>query len=103
MQNMQKGMVMLEREIEQYLVQRVEALDGWALKYTSSTENGLPDRLCMIPGGHLGWVELKRPRIKPRPLQIEQMKRLKKLGQHVVVIDSKRKVDAFINYYRRRK
>lgn len=89
---------MTEHEIEQYLVDEVGAYGGWCLKYTSSIERGLPDRLCMFPSGKSVWVELKRPGKKPTPIQHLQLTRLKQYNQTAIVIDSKRKVDTLIAY-----
>lgn len=94
----QQGGSMTEHEIEQYLVDEMDAYGGWCLKYTSSVERGLPDRLCMFPSGKSVWIELKRPGKKPSPLQCLQISRLKRYGQTALVIDSKRKVDTVIAF-----
>ena len=53
--------MMRERDIERYLVERVKALGGMCIKFTSPNRRGVPDRIVMLPGGVLHWVELKRP------------------------------------------
>lgn len=87
---------MRERDIEAYLRDRVKAVGGWAPKWTSPGNSGVPDRIVFLPGGHSVLVELKAPGEKPRPLQLNQHKRLRELGQDVRVIDSKEQVDALL-------
>lgn len=87
---------MRERDIEAYLRERVKAAGGWAPKWTSPGNSGVPDRIVFLPGGHSVLVELKAPGGKPRPLQLAQHKRLRELGQDVRVIDSREQVDNLI-------
>ena len=88
-----------EAQIERYCVEQIKKRGGWALKYTSSTEAGLPDRLCIFPSGKQVWVEFKRPnRHTLDPLQKIQCAKLKKLNQSVVMINSFSKVSKLIDY-----
>ncbi|NWL89997.1 VRR-NUC domain-containing protein [Paenibacillus sp. 79R4] len=84
---------MRERDIETYLRDRIKAVGGWAPKWTSPGNSGVPDRIVFLPGGHTIFVELKAPGGKPRPLQLAQHKRLRGLGYDVRVIDSREQVD----------
>ena len=92
---------MREKQIEKYLVEQVEAIGGRAIKLTSSANRGLPDRMCLLPGSRIWFVELKTPTGKLSALQAKQILSLRKLGQNVTIIDSIKKVDIFI--HRRRK
>lgn len=87
---------MKEKAIEDYLRNRVKASGGIAYKFTSPGNAGVPDRLVLIPGGRVVFVELKAPGKKPTALQKLQQKRIVSLGCEVLVIDSKEKVDEFI-------
>ncbi|MFU1797481.1 VRR-NUC domain-containing protein [Paenibacillus azoreducens] len=87
---------MREREIEAYLRDRVKAAGGWAPKWTSPGNNGVPDRIVFRPDGRIIFVELKAPGGKPTQLQLAQHKRLRELGQDVRVIDSREQVDAML-------
>ena len=49
---------------------------------------GAPDRLVMLPGATLWWVELKAPGKKPTKAQRHEHERMGRMGQHVFVIDS---------------
>lgn len=87
---------MRERDIEAYLRDRVKAVGGWAPKWVSPGNSGVPDRIVFLPGGRIVFVELKATGEKPRPLQLVQHKRLRELGQDVRVIDSREQVDDLI-------
>lgn len=84
---------MLEREIEAYLVRRVAQRGGKAYKFVSPGNAGVPDRLVVLPGGKVFFVECKAPGEKPRPLQVAQISKLERLGCRVFVIDSKERID----------
>ena len=55
------GGMELERDIEQRLVWHVERLGGKAWKFTSPAMRGVCDRLVLLPGGAVWFVELKTP------------------------------------------
>lgn len=82
-----------EKSIERYLVTKVELLGGKALKYYNAHSTGYPDRLCLLPGGVVFWVELKSKGKKLRPLQEHRHEMLRALGQKVLVCDSLEQVD----------
>lgn len=84
---------MRERDIEQYLYNRVKTAGGVAYKWVSPGNNGVPDRIVMLPGVPDVFVELKAPGGKPAALQIAQHRRLRALGRRVEVVDSKEQVD----------
>ncbi|MED5019317.1 VRR-NUC domain-containing protein [Paenibacillus chibensis] len=87
---------MREQVVEFYLRDQVKAAGGTAYKWTSPGNSGVPDRIVILPGGRIVFVELKKPGGKPTKLQLVQHKRLRALGCDVRVIDSKESVDAFI-------
>lgn len=84
---------MLEKDIEQYLRNRVKALKGVAYKFTSPGNAGVPDRIVLLPNGNITFVELKAPGKRTRPIQDRQIDRIEKLGFQVYVMDSKEQVD----------
>ena len=79
---------MRERDIERHLVKRVKELGGEIRKAEWIGRSGAPDRRVMLPGRTPVWVELKAPGVKPRPLQIREHNRMRRLGELVEVIDS---------------
>lgn len=88
---------MRERDIEDYLVKRVNAMGGEVRKVKWIGRRGAPDRLVMLPdwepspGNRYArsyWVELKAPGEKPKPHQAREHERMRAMGQRVEVIDS---------------
>jgi len=78
---------MREKQVEQKLVKAVKAAGGLCPKFVSPGTAGMPDRLVLLPGGRILFVEVKAPGKKPRPLQIHRHEQLRALGFRVVVID----------------
>ena len=62
--------------------------------------HGVPDRLVVLPGGKVGFAELKRPGEKTRKLQDKQIKFLNSLECYVAVIDSEEDIENFIKELR---
>ena len=87
---------MRERKIEKELAARTRAMGGIAPKFTSPGFDGMPDRLVLLPGGRMGFVELKAPGRKPRPLQLARHRLLRRLGFKVFVIDGIEQIDSVL-------
>lgn len=87
---------MKEQFLEKKLVQAAKNHEGWAMKLVSPGTSGVPDRLLLMPGGIAAFVEVKAPGKKPRPLQIAQMNKLKKLGFPVFVLDDADQIHTII-------
>ena len=51
---------MEESKIEKYLKSKVEKLGGECLKFNSGVV-GVPDRIVILPGGKITFIELKAP------------------------------------------
>lgn len=77
---------MRERDIEKKLVHEIRRMGGEAYKWTSPGNDGVPDRIVMLPGGKLIFVELKADDGTLRPVQRVQIGRIRKLGQEVHVV-----------------
>ena len=84
---------MRESTIEKKLVTEVKARGGMAAKFVSPSMNGMPDRLVLLPGGRMGFVELKAPGKKPRLVQELRMRQLRRLGFLVAVVDKPEQID----------
>ena len=82
---------MRESRIERALVDAVKKQGGIAFKFTSQTMNGVPDRL--LPGGQIGFVELKAPGKQLRLLQKKRKAQLEALGFPVFVVDRMELID----------
>ena len=91
---------MREKAIEQNLVQTVKATGGIAPKFTSPGFDGMPDRIVLLPGGHMAFVEVKTPGERPRPLQIARHELLRRLGFKVYVLDDERQIGGLLDEIR---
>ena len=78
---------MREKTTERKLTEAVRAMGGIAPKLVSPGFDGMPDRLVLLPGGRLAFVEVKRHGEKPRPLQEARHGMLRRLGFKVYVLD----------------
>lgn len=89
---------MLESEIEKYLVKRVKQIGGKAYKFTSPAHRGVPDRILVLPRGHVIFCEVKNERGRLSVLQQIELQWMKSLGHRVVVVYSIEDVDALMEY-----
>lgn len=87
---------MEESRLERRLKKAIENLDGVALKLTVPNKRGMPDRMILLPGGRIYFVEMKAPGEKPRLLQRKRAKQLKALGFSVYCLDSDEAIDNFL-------
>ncbi len=78
---------MREKTIESKLVKAVKEKGGIAPKFVSPGLDGVPDRLVLLPGGKIAFIELKATGKKLRPLQVRRKRQLEKLGFSVYCID----------------
>lgn len=89
---------MLERNIEAYLRDKASGAGGRAYKFVSPANSGVPDRIVMLPGGRIAFVELKAPGKKATPLQVNQQRFITRMGLPVFTIDNKKDVDELIQH-----
>ena len=87
---------MRETIIERHLrIVVTTKLHGECLKFTSPGRRHVNDRLVILPGGRVWFIELKQPGAKPRPGQVRFHGRLAVLKCNTVVLDTKEKIDAW--------
>lgn len=87
---------MRESEVEKLLVGGIRKLGGRAFKWVSPGNDGVPDRIVVLPGLPAVFVELKTVTGKLTPLQRVQLKRLRDMGQAVRVLYGEREVAEFL-------
>jgi len=88
-----------EKLIERKLTAKLREIGGWSIKILSVHINGLPDRLCLLPGGRLFFAEVKTTKKKPEKIQLHVHKRLRKLGFRVEVIDKSAQIFEILKQY----
>ncbi len=91
---------MREKHIEQKLSKAVKTEGGLAIKFSSPGFDGVPDRLLLLPGRHVAFVEIKTHGMKPRPLQVKRKRQLEALGFSVYVIDDEGQIGGILNEIR---
>jgi hypothetical protein len=90
-------MTQLEKDIERKLRVMVENRDGLCLKWVCPGWAGVPDRIVLLPGGRVVFVELKRPKGgKLSPMQKRWAKVLRDLGFRHWVIWNQEDLDDFL-------
>lgn len=78
---------MRESEVEKAFVDAVKTAGGQAMKFTSQTMNGVPDRLVLLLGGKCAFVELKAPGKQMWLLQRKRRLQIQALGFPVFCVD----------------
>ena len=88
---------MLEKDIERKLIKPIRSLGGLCLKFVTPGFTGVPDRIILLPGGMIRFVETKQPGKKERARQRLVHGLLRKLGFIVYsTVDSAEKIDRII-------
>ena len=88
---------MREKTIEKKLADAVKTRGGLAAKFTSPGFDGMPDRIVLMPGGRMAFVEVKAPDKAPRPLQESRHRMLRQLGFRVYVLDDSSQIGGILD------
>ena len=88
---------MREKQVEQKLVRAVKARGGICPKFVSPGFDGMPDRIVLLPGGRMAFVEVKAPGKAPRPLQEARHRLLRQLGFKVYVLDDEDQIGGILD------
>jgi hypothetical protein len=89
----------MEKRIEYRLRDLVKALGGLALKLIAAGFTGLPDRLVLMPGGRVYFVELKNGsagRLSARQEVVHKI--LERLGFKVWVVKDEKTLQEFLDH-----
>lgn len=87
---------MKEYAVEKYLILVTRAHGGMCIKFTSPGTSGVPDRIVILPGGKIGFVETKAPGRRPRLLQRVVIRDLYRQGCRVATIDNLKSAEGFV-------
>lgn len=88
---------MREKTTEAKLVKAVKSMGGLAPKFISPGFDGVPDRLVLLPGGRIAFIELKAEGKTLRPLQVRRKRQLESLGFLVYCIDKPEQIGGILN------
>ena len=87
---------MLEKDIEARLKRGVERAGGLCLKWVSPGCTGVMDRIVLLPGSRVIFVELKKPGGRLSERQKLMRDKMKRLGLHVETLWTTEQVDYFV-------
>ena len=87
---------MREAEIEKRLKNGIRQIGGRCYKFVSPGNDGVPDRIVVLPGGQIVFIELKAETGRLSPLQRIQITRLRDLNADVRVLKGLSAVNQFL-------
>lgn len=93
---------MRESKIEKFLCDKIKELGGIPYKFTSPGRRSVADRLCVLPQGHILFVECKAPGEELTDAQQREKDRLEELSQWHYTVSTKGEVLKLFNFWQRR-
>lgn len=90
--------MLLELDVEGYLINQTNKKGGLCLKWANSGTKGVPDRI-VIHEGKSYFVELKKPKGTRSPHQIRMARLFLDRGMTIHLIHSKEEADWFVHTY----
>lgn len=85
----------MEKNVEKYLMKRSREIGGECMKWTGTL--GVPDRIMLLPGGRVIFVEVKQKSGRLSKMQIFIHSKLQRLGMDVRVVWCNEDVDQLID------
>ncbi len=86
-----------ENRVEQLLCKGVKDLGGKTFKFISPGMAGVPDRIVILPGGAVHFVELKSDTGRPSRQQERRISQLRKLGTTALVLRGREEVEHYLD------
>lgn len=87
---------MYESAIERKIINKVKTAGGVCLKWVSPGFSGVPDRIAILPGGKIIFIEVKRPKARDAKRQPRVHKLLRDLGAVVIRAEKPEDLDGYI-------
>ena len=87
-----------ERDVESYLVRKLGEIGLPCIKFVPDGKVGMPDRIVLLPGGYVHWVELKTDSGRLEEIQKLQHRKLEAQGHRVSVIWNRDQVDQLVEW-----
>ncbi len=85
-----------EAKIEEWLTHQIRELGGISYKFTSPGNPGVPDRIYILPGGIVWFVELKTEIGRLANIQKWQGKRIREHGCNYAVVKGMKEAQEFV-------
>lgn len=86
----------MEKDLERWLGKELKKLGCIYMKFVSPGNDGVPDRIVVLPGGDVIFVELKSETGKLSYTQIYQISRLRQKGAKVLLVSTKVEVQELL-------
>lgn len=86
-----------ERDVEKKLIDGISDLGGRCLKWVAPGTSGVPDRIVLLPGGRVLFVEVKRDGGRPSKLQKYWHRKLKTLGMDARFVEGISEVEELLD------
>jgi Holliday junction resolvase len=86
-----------ENAVERYLHDKVTAAGGTTRKWVSPGRVGVPDRIVILPGGRVVFVEVKTDKGKLSVRQEREIEALINFGCEAYVVNGHNGVDRFLD------
>lgn len=83
-----KNLNPLEKDIEKRVCDYAKSLKMLVYKFTSPSRRSVPDRMFILPGGKVFWIEFKRKGQSPTAAQTVEISKMQLQGASVYVADS---------------
>ena len=83
-------------EVEDYLHDAFVQRSGTTRKFVSPGRTGVADRICMLPGGRIWFIECKTLSGRESPVQVRERHRMIALGFDARVVYGRDGVDALM-------
>ena len=93
---MKLGPLPLESTLESHLLKAVLRLGGITIKLPALWYIGIPDRLLLLPGARVYFLELKREGKHPTDIQQWWIERLQALGFDAQFVSGRAALDKYI-------
>lgn len=84
-----------EKVLERKLSAFVKQSGGWCIKFLPFLISGLPDRICLMPGGKVFFAEIKTTKKSPTKIQLVVHKKITNLGFKVLIIESSEDIEYY--------
>lgn len=89
-----------ENRVERRLIDGVKALGGITFKFVSPGRAGVPDRVVILPGGTVHFVELKAQGGSASALQQRMLAKLRRMDVTALVLTGADEVERYLDNLR---
>lgn len=89
-----------ENRVERRLIDGVKALGGRTFKFISPGRAGVPDRVVILPGGNVHFVELKAHGGRASALQQRMLAKLRRMDVTALVLTGIDEVERYLDNLR---